>query len=476
LNRRKRNRVEKNQKTWIKSNLIMKKGKKMYETLKETIYFSLPIVASLILSSILAYMYFKDRNKRKLVFSIGIFVSSFGFYNSVLTTLGGKPIFPSMSWLFVPMAFALLTAALSGLLKLKDFDKSFAVFLFGTGVALIAFFVQFSFDTLRLGLMVASMSIAAPILIHLFIKSREPDDLYFLLATLCFLFQGLVFDLGTSKDVPVLLSLFGVVFVMLMFDGPKTGNPSSIASFVVLENKLNEANQKLRSTQEKLLKSERLATIGELAGLIGHDLRNPLQGIAGAIYYLKTHSVTSTDEKGQEMIRNVETCITRSNKIINDLIEYSQAISLQLSLTNPKTLAESALSQIVVPANIEVVNRALTHPQVNIDRERVERVFVSILKNAFDAMPNGGRLTIESKSTVDAVSLSFRDTGTGITEEVFAKMWTPLFTTKAKGMGFGLAICKRIIEAHSGEIKAETELGKGSKFIVTLPLNPKFEP
>jgi signal transduction histidine kinase len=110
------------------------------------------------------------------------------------------------------------------------------------------------------------------------------------------LFQGIVFDLGTSKAIPVMLDLFGVVFIALMFSEPNTG-PSNLAAFVVLEKKLDEANRNLKDIQEKLLKSERLATIGELAGLIGHDLRNPLQGIAGATYYIKTHTAKDTETK-----------------------------------------------------------------------------------------------------------------------------------------------------------------------------------
>jgi signal transduction histidine kinase len=175
------------------------------------------------------------------------------------------------------------------------------------------------------------------------------------------------------------------------------------------------------------------------------------------------------------MVANIQTCIARSNKIIDDLIEYSQAIRLEPTETNPKTLTDCSLSQIAVPANIEVVNQTLPQPRLKIDSARVERVFVSILKNAFDAMPDGGKLAIESKATADSVTFSFRDTGTGMTDNVLGNLWTPLFTTKGKGMGFGLAICKRIVEAHGGKIEAETELGKGSMFAVTFPLNPKPE-
>jgi two-component system sensor histidine kinase HydH len=88
-------------------------------------------------------------------------------------------------------------------------------------------------------------------------------------------------------------------------------------------------------------------------------------------------------------------------------------------------------------------------------------------------MPNGGRLIIKSESAENNAIFSFKDTGTGMTEEVMSKIWTPLFTTKARGMGFGLAICKRVIDAHGGSISAESEVGKGSVFTVTFPIQPK---
>jgi signal transduction histidine kinase len=105
----------------------------------------------------------------------------------------------------------------------------------------------------------------------------------------------------------------------------------------------------------------------------------------------------------------------------------------------------------------------------------MRRVFVNIIKNAVDAMPNGGRLTITSREMKDCVVISFSDTGIGMSREVASKIWTPLFTTKAKGMGFGLPICKRIVEGHGGKITVESISGKGSTFTMTLPIEPKIE-
>ena len=184
-------------------------------------------------------------------------------------------------------------------------------------------------------------------------------------------------------------------------------------------------------------------------------------------------NASKLDDKGREMVATIETCIQRSNKIINDLLEYSKDLHLDLRETNPKALLKSTLRKIEVPGTIRIDDQTQNEPNFLVDGDKIERVFLNIICNAFDAMPNGGKLAVTSEKTKNNVIFSFRDTGTGMTKEVMSKLWTPLFTTKAKGMGFGLPICKRIVEAHGGEIKAETEPGRGSVFTVALPLGLK---
>jgi signal transduction histidine kinase len=442
----------------------------MYDALKDAIFFTIPYIAALSLSVMLFYGFFRERSRRKLMFAIGILCVAFGHAHAMMTSLGYTPIFATTDWLYVPISLAVAVAALSSFLRLKDFKTPFGVFLSGTAASFIIFFTQLPLETLRLGLTTSLLSIAIPTLLYLFIKSRESADLIFLLATLCFIFQGLTVEVGTQIEITVLLSLFSVVFTGLMFIVPNNGNAFSMASFLTLEKQLHRAKEDLQKAQEKLLKAERLAAIGELAGMVGHDLRNPMQGIAGAAYYLKAKKSAILDDKGREMVETIETCIQRSNKIINDLLEYSREINLDIEETNAQALVDNALCQIQVPASIKVVNQASDEPNLQVDKEKIERVFMNIVKNAVDAMPNGGNLTVESENTKDKIAVKFNDTGTGMKEEVMRKIWTPLFTTKAKGMGFGLAICKRIIEAHGGEIRAESASGQGSVFTVTLPL------
>jgi signal transduction histidine kinase len=253
-----------------------------------------------------------------------------------------------------------------------------------------------------------------------------------------------------------------------------------------MQNKLSEYSQKLeklvekrtgqlKQTQAKLVKSERLATIGELAAMVGHDLRNPLTGIMGAAYYLKTKYSTELGAKGKEMLKTIEKAIVYSNKIVNDLLEYSRELKLDLADVTPKALMKNALSLLEVPEKVQVVDATKDKPEVKADKEKMRRVFVNIIKNAFDAMPEGGTLTMKSRAVKGRLKIAFKDTGIGMSEETLSKLEkeVPLFTTKAKGMGLGLAICRRIAEAHGGKISVRSTVGKGTTVTVTIPVKPK---
>jgi signal transduction histidine kinase len=220
---------------------------------------------------------------------------------------------------------------------------------------------------------------------------------------------------------------------------------------------------------------ERVNTIGELAAMIGHDLRNPLTGISSATYYLKRKYGSLMDEKGRDMLEVIEKDINYSNKIISDLLEYSRSITLDLKEMNPKSAVAEALSHVDFPKNVHLIDLTKSTPAIKIDVDKMTRVFINLIKNAIDAMPNGGKLTITSEKMNDKVKIAFADTGLGISEENLKKLFGPLFTTKAKGMGLGLAICKRIVEAHGGRISVESVINKGTTFTTTIPIEPKFE-
>jgi signal transduction histidine kinase/putative methionine-R-sulfoxide reductase with GAF domain len=242
-----------------------------------------------------------------------------------------------------------------------------------------------------------------------------------------------------------------------------------------LELKVKQRTQELMEVQERLLKSERLAAIGEVAAMVGHDLRNPLTGIAGATYYLKLKAVPKMGKKTREMLELIEEDIEYSNKIVDDLLEYSREMQLELTETTPKIIVREALSLVKVPKNIQVSDLTQNEPKIKTDIEKMKRVFANIIKNAIDAMPKGGKLTIESKEIDGNLKIAFTDTGVGMPKDIVERLWIPLFTTKAKGMGLGLPICKRIIEAHGGTISVESTVAKGATFTVTIPIQPRLE-
>src|SRR5208283_2205372 len=242
-----------------------------------------------------------------------------------------------------------------------------------------------------------------------------------------------------------------------------------------LESLVKERTTQLEQAQAQLVKSERLAAIGELAGMVGHDLRNPLAGIKNAAYYLKKKGATCPEGQAKEMLEIIDKAIDHSNKIINDLLDYAREIHLEPTECAPRTLVDEAVRMIQVPDRIQIVNHILGETWFKVDADKMMRVFINLIKNAIEAMPEKGTLEITSHQTKDKLEIAFADTGMGIPEETLPKIFAPLFTTKAQGMGFGLAICKRIIESHGGTISVKTAVNKGTTFTITLPIKPKLE-
>ncbi len=242
-----------------------------------------------------------------------------------------------------------------------------------------------------------------------------------------------------------------------------------------LEQIIETRTKELKETQQQLVKTERLAAIGELAGMVGHDLRNPLASIKNATYYMKKKGAAISEDQAKEMLEIIGKAIDHSDKIINDLLEYAREIRLELDETSTRKLLTKALEMLQVPQSIKILDNTSDEPKISVDLDKMVRVFVNLIKNAIDAMPNGGSLEIRSSQSGPNIEISFADTGVGITDEVLPKIFSPLFTTKAQGMGFGLAICRRVVSAHGGKMSVETAVGKGTTFTVVLPIEPKFE-
>ncbi|MBS7615086.1 histidine kinase, partial [Candidatus Bathyarchaeota archaeon] len=210
--------------------------------------------------------------------------------------------------------------------------------------------------------------------------------------------------------------------------------------------------------------------------MVGHDLRNPLQVIFYSVYLLKkmVDSASIPPEQKKSLNEQVDIISEQAqymNKIVSDLQDFAKPIKAELTEVYLRRLVDDALSSIQFKQNIELSIRIPDDfPTLMLDPLLMRRVFVNLFTNAVQSMPNGGKLTVSAFKGKDSVKIYVSDTGVGIPEENLGKMFTPLFTTKAKGQGFGLAVCKRLVEAHGGTINVESEVGKGSTFVISLPL------
>ncbi len=242
-----------------------------------------------------------------------------------------------------------------------------------------------------------------------------------------------------------------------------------------LELTIAARTEELKETHDRLLKAERFAAIGELAGSVGHDLRNPLTSIKNAAYYLNRKLCKTTDANEKMMFDVINKSIEHANKIINSLLEYSKNITLEIEECTPKSIIDYVLLMAQIPKGVKVKDQTQDEPTIWVDACKMERVFLNLIKNAVEAMPQGGILTVASQEFGDNVEFTFADTGIGISEANKNKIFMPLFTTKAQGMGFGLAICRRLVEAHGGKITVDSTSSKGTTFTVTLPVEHKLE-
>lgn len=243
-----------------------------------------------------------------------------------------------------------------------------------------------------------------------------------------------------------------------------------------LENQAASLEKIVEERTKQLKDSERLATIGQTAGMVGHDLRNPLQTIIGELYLAKgeIESLTNNDVKNnlQESIHVVEEQAIYMDKIVSDLQAFVRPIRIDKEYVSLKETVNAVLTSLVIPGDISVEICMEDHfPEINADAQLLKRVLINLVTNALQAMPNGGKLAIDSSISPDGqVCITVTDTGVGISEKIKSKIFMPLFTTKSRGQGFGLAVCKRVIEAHGGNIGFESEEGKGAKFTIQLPL------
>ncbi len=261
-----------------------------------------------------------------------------------------------------------------------------------------------------------------------------------------------------------------------------------------LEERIEQRTRDLMQAQEELVRSEKLAVVGRLAGSVGHELRNPLGVMNNAVFFLKT-ILADGDETIREYLEIIRQEIDSSQRIISDLLDFSRNKPSVVREVTLHELIYESLEKCAIPKNIELhVDLPEPPPTVQIDPLQMIQVFRNLILNSVQAMPEGGALRISSRRVqgsrlevrgsqtdniergtsnvepdADFVEISVEDTGEGISEENMQKLFQPLFTTKPRAIGLGLVICRNLTEANGGRIGAESEPGKGARFTITLP-------
>ena len=237
--------------------------------------------------------------------------------------------------------------------------------------------------------------------------------------------------------------------------------------------------EELVEERTKLLKdSERLAAIGATAGMVGHDIRNPLQAIASDVFLLRSDlSVFPEGEEKEgmkESLDGIEKNIEYINKIIQDLQDFAKTPKPAIQETHLNELYKECTLKMEIPVNIEVSWEVTEDAEIlETDPVMLKRILSNLVSNAVQAMPQGGKICLRAYRDADDTVITVHDTGMGIPEEVRPRLFTPLFTTKSKGQGFGLAVVKRMTEALGGTVTFESRNNEGTTFIVRLPPSKK---
>jgi signal transduction histidine kinase len=237
---------------------------------------------------------------------------------------------------------------------------------------------------------------------------------------------------------------------------------------------VEQRTHELRKIQEQLVRQERLAALGQLAGSIGHELRNPLGVISNSVYYLKL-TQPNASEVVKEYLDIIDNETRTSDKIITDLLDFTRIKSQDRQPASASKLIHQALERRQIPSSVETALEIPADlPQIYADPQHVIQVLVNLISNACQSMDNelttGKKLTVSATAQGAMIKIDIQDTGVGIPPDNMKKLFEPLFTTKIKGIGLGLAVSRKLTEANGGRIEVQSEADKGSTFTVYLPI------
>jgi signal transduction histidine kinase len=286
---------------------------------------------------------------------------------------------------------------------------------------------------------------------------------------------------------PLLRALVFVVFAALIglfiaaelnrFERERKTNAELKAAY----QKLNEYTQQLKDSQEQLIQSEKLSSLGQLAASIAHEVNNPLSGVLTYTQLLtkRINSDKFSKESALDYLAKMESELTRSTGLVRNLLDFARQSAPVLVETDLNDIVNRVLeltAHTAKLAKVEVIKELDSSlPKLIADPNQLQQVCTNLVLNAIQAMPQGGKLTLRTSLEKDQLKLEVKDTGYGISPENMRKLFTPFFSTKkeVKGVGLGLAISYGIIQRHRGKIDIQSIEGKGTTFTVYLPVHQK---
>jgi len=272
------------------------------------------------------------------------------------------------------------------------------------------------------------------------------------------------------KDTPwIILVMGGLAVALTVTVVEAQGRRRDYAAAQVREKtaSLQTALAELQTAQAQLVRQEKLAAVGQLASTVGHELRNPLAVITNALYLLEV--AAGENDMMRRHLATAKRETSAATLIVSDLLDYSAGREPMLAPVQVADLITEALSVVPPPAGVQVAGHGDPDLSVTADRDQLRQALLNLITNGYEAMPDGGSLTVSATSAGGSAHITVTDTGLGMSDETCQNIFTPFFTSKARGIGLGLAVTKRVVEAHGGTITVTSTPSAGSSFTITVP-------
>jgi PAS domain S-box-containing protein len=237
-----------------------------------------------------------------------------------------------------------------------------------------------------------------------------------------------------------------------------------------LERRVSDRTERLELAQNELVRKERLAVLGQLAGGLAHQIRNPLGAITNAAYVLQRGLARNEDPEVKKALSIIFEEVWQANRIITDLLDYARVKPPDRHPVDIRTVVEQALASQAAPPSVTIEREMPALPPVAVDQDQVRDALENLIRNALEAMPFGGTLTLRTERAGAELVVSVRDTGAGIPPELRGRLFEPLVTSKPLGLGLGLTTTRALIENQGGSISCSSGAAGGTCFEIRLPL------